>query len=284
MFTITLRSITIACLVTVAWVAGAYQLFDLLVNFETQWYWYPLALLYTVTINEYFGHLCCGHDTFKIDTNRITYKILAFLNCVDHAWSPPSSMSLIHHNHHMYADQGIQDFSNAKMQTWYRIGILSPIHYIYHWADWEIPDSKNYFARQHAVFKHILDDPWTQFCEKNSHWLAICYWAVLYMIFPVFLLKVVLIGRVLISVYTLFPGLLGHIKIPGGYRNFNTNDNSYNNLIFHYLCLCIFPTVLHNNHHGMKYTFEQGHRYRFFEFDLSVYPMRLIRFLIKKTA
>ena len=284
MFTITLRSITIACLVTVAWVAGVYQLFDLLVNFETQWYWYPLALLYTVTINEYFGHLCCGHKMFKIDTSRITYKILVFLNCVDHAWGPPTSMALIHQNHHMYADQGIQDLSNPKLQSWYGPGILSPIHYIYQWTGWEISNKKNYFATQRIAFEHIVTDKWTQFCEENSHWLTIFYWTVLYLIFPIFLFKIVLLSRLLISFYTLFPGHLGHMKISGGYRNFNTNDTSYNNLIFHYLCLCIFPTVLQNNHHGMKYTFDQGNCHRFFEFDLSVYPMRLIRFLIKKNT
>lgn len=282
MFTLSLRSITIACLVTVAWVAGAYEIFDLLINFETQWYWYPLALLYTVTINEYFGHLCCGHNMFKIDTSRITYKILAFLNCVDHAWGPPTSMALAHRNHHMYSDQGTLDASNARTH-WYNAGFLSPINYLYQPVN-NFPDAEHYVATQKLTFKHIFDDPWTQFCRTNSHWLTIFYWTVLYLLLPVFLFKIVFLGRVLMSVYTQFPGLLGHTKIPGGYRNFDTNDTSYNNLIFHYLCLCIFPTVLQNNHHGMKYTFEQGHQHRFFEFDLSVYPMRLIRFLIKKNA
>jgi hypothetical protein len=84
----------VAAMVTVAMVVGCYEAYEIFTNFSLQWYWFVFALFYSVVINEYFGHFCCGHKLFDVDTRRITYKILAFLNCVDHAWGPPSSMSL----------------------------------------------------------------------------------------------------------------------------------------------------------------------------------------------
>ena len=279
MFTISLKSVMVAAMVTVAMVVGCYEAYEIFTNFSLQWYWFVFALFYSVVINEYFGHFCCGHKLFDVDTRRITYKILAFLNCVDHAWGPPSSMSLTHANHHMYADQGRKDSINPRVHyfTWF----MSPTHYLYT-IPTEWPDKENYFAAQDKLFHHIVHDPWTQFCEKNSHWLTVIYWAILYTVFPLFLFKVVFLGRVLVGVYTQFGGILAHGKNIGGYRNFDVNDLSYNKLILHYLCLCLVPSMLHNNHHGSAYNFTKGHQVRLFELDLSVYPMRLIKFLLEK--
>jgi hypothetical protein len=278
--TLTFKSITTALLVLFVWAVGSIELIDTFKNFSTEWYWYILAIIYTVTINDLFVHICLGHKIYPIDTNRIGYKILAFLATVDNAWGPISSMCLVHRNHHLYSDQGHRDVSNWRIH-WYNMGILSPVNYLYQ-AKTEFPDQEKYFSKQQEMFKEILDDTWLWFIEEYSHIFTIMFWIVLYLLCPIVLFKIIFMGRVLMSVFTLFPGMFGHMWIPGGYRNFNTPDTSYNNLLLHYFCLGLFPTVLQNNHHGQMYTIEKGHGYRWFEVDLSKYMVRLIKKITEK--
>jgi hypothetical protein len=280
MFTISFKSICTALLVTVAWIYGTIELINTVRNFNTQWYWYVLALIYTVTINDLFVHICCGHGIYKIDTTRIGYKILTFVATVDNAWAPIRSMCLVHRNHHIHSDQGNNDVSNWRIH-WYNMGILSPINYIYQ-AHTIFPNHNKYFSKQYETFKEILDDTWLWFIEEYSHIFTLLFWLLLYLICPVILFKIIFMGRVMISIFTLFPGMFGHTKIPGGYRNFDTPDTSYNNLVFHYFCLGIFPTILQNNHHGQKYTLEKGHQYKWFEIDLSKYIVRSIKYFTQK--
>lgn len=280
MLTTSFKSLSTAALITVAWVFGTIELIDTLRHFSTQWYWYIIALIYTITINDLFVHICCGHNIYPIDTTRPGYKILSFLATVDNAWGPISSMCLVHGNHHMYADQGNKDVSNWRIH-WYNMGIISPINFIYQAAT-VFPNADQYFARQRRLFKDILDDTWLWFIEEYSHVFTLIFWCLLYWLCPVILFKVIFMGRVIMSLFTLLPGMLGHTWIPGGYRNFKTPDTSYNNLLIHYFCLCIYPTVLQNNHHGQIYSLKTGHRYRWFELDLSVYIVRLIKKITEK--
>lgn len=273
--TLTFKSITTALLVLFAWVMGSIELVDTFKNFSTEWYWYVLAVAYTVSLNDVFVHICLGHLIYPIDTNRVGYKILTFLATVDNAWGPISSMCLVHRNHHMYSDQGNRDVSNWRIH-WYNMSILSPINYIYQ-AKTDFPEQEKYFAQQHKAYKEILDDTWLWFIEEYSHIFTILFWIVLYFVCPVILFKIIFMGRVLMSVFTLFPGMFGHSRLPGGYRNFDTPDQSYNNLVLHYLCLGLFPTTLQNNHHGQMYTIEKGHGHRWFEVDLSKYTIRFFK-------
>ena len=73
-------------------------------------------------------------------------------------------------------------------------------------------------------------------------------------------------GRFLISVFKFLADVFGHMKLPFGYRNFNTNDTTYNHLVFHYLCLGLFTAMLHNNHHG---TTSSKHSFHWYEFDMG---------------
>lgn len=280
MTTLTLKSIITALLITIVWIVGSYELYDTMTHFSTQWYWYVLALVYTVTINDLFVHICCGHNLYPMDTTRPGYRILTFLATVDHAWGPITSMCLVHLNHHLYSDQGNKDVSNWRIH-WYNMGILSPINYLYQ-APTDFPDRKKYFANQNKKFAYILDDTWLFIIEEYSNILTILFWLLLWLICPIILFKIIFMGRVMISILTLFPGMFGHTKILGGYRNFNTPDKSYNNLIPHYLCLTLFPTILQNNHHGQLYTIEKGHRHRWFEIDLSKYVVRAIKYFTEK--
>ena len=280
MFTITPKSLTTALLVTFVWIVGGYELYDTITHFSEQWYWYPLALIYTVALNDCFVHMCCGHALYEIDTTRIGYKITSFLATVENGWGPITTLCLIHKNHHMYSDQGNKDCSNWR-NHWYNMSLLSPSNYIYQ-EKTEYPDADNFFKKQREVHKNILDDLWTFFIEEYSNWLTVLYWIVLYFVCPIFLFKIVFMGRFLMSLISPFASITGHVWLPTNYRNFNTPDTSYNNIIFYYLTLGIYPTAIQNNHHGMRYSLKTGHKVRWFEFDLSVYIVKFLKYFTEK--
>jgi hypothetical protein len=280
MFTITPKSITTALLIVFVWIYGSQEFYNTIINFDTQWYWYVIALTYTVSLNELFIHICGGHLLYEFDTRRIGYKILIFLATVENGWGPFTKMCMMHKNHHVYSDQGDKDPSNWR-RHWYNMGVLSPINYIYQ-ANTVYPDAENFFKEQKLKYKEIFDDLWTWIIEEYSHIFTLLFWLIVYLICPIIFFKMLIMGRFIMSMYTLFTGIFGHTWIPGGYRNFDTPDTSYNNLLFHYICLCLFPTVLQNNHHGQRYTLEQGHKYKWFEFDISKYIVRLIKHITEK--
>lgn len=269
-----------ASIVLFVWIVGGYEFYDTVMNFSTQWYWYPLALLYTIALNDLFIHICCGHALYKMDTSRIGYKILSFLGTVENGWGPITTICLIHKNHHLHSDQGNKDCSNWR-NHWYNMSLLSPIGYLYQ-EKTEYPDAKKFFKDQQKKHKEILDDDWTFVIEEYSHWFTLLYWGLLYLIFPVFLFKIVFMGRFLMSFISPFASITGHTWLPTNYRNFDTPDTSYNNLIFYYLTLGLYPTALQNNHHGMKYSLKTGHRHCWFEFDLSVYVIRFFKYITEK--
>lgn len=70
--------------------------------------------------------------------------------------------------------------------------------------------------------------------------------------------------------------VFGHIKAGIGYRNFDTNDNSHNNII---MGLLTWGQGWHNNHHYApgNYDFGSGTSGKWWEFD----PCRLFLFLLK---
>ena len=277
-FTISPNSIAVFLLVSIAWYLGTKELIDTVSNFGSQWYWIVLASAYGLTLNVLFCHRICTHQLFKLDTNGITYKVLVFLLTVDLAWSPLTRMCLAHMNHHIYSDQGNKDNLNWR-RYWYNICILSPISYIYT-APSVYPNEEKFFAQQKKKFADILDDTWTFFVEENRVVLTVLFWAVLYMIAPIILFKIVLMGRVLMSIFMAMSTIGGHTRLPFSYRNYDTPDTTYNNMILHCFGLGIFSSMLHNNHHGNSNALNYGKRW--FEFDIGSYIIRMLRPFLEK--
>lgn len=276
---ITLKSISLFSLVLVAWITGAVELVDTLTHFDTQWPWYILATVYTVMLNELFSHRICSHSLFEIGTNRITYKILTFLLTVDNAWCPLTDVCRTHQGHHIYTDKGEIDNLDWS-RNWYSFCSLSPLVFVYQHPK-VYPNAEKFFTAQRKRFKNIIDDTWTFFCEDNRVLLTVLFWLILYVILPVVLFKIVLMGRFLASIQMVLATYCSHHKMPFSYRNFSTHDNSQNNLILHYICLGFLSSLLHNNHHGRQAT--ENHAVRWFEIDTGYYLIRLIKPLITKT-
>lgn len=272
------KSIVLFLFVSIAWAIGLYELVDIFRHFSEQWHWYVIATVYTIIVNEIFVHRICGHINRErpINTNTWTYKILVFLVSVDHAYGPVSSMCLLHNNHHAYADKQ-HDTLNYRT-TGYTNCILSPLVFLANTAI-DFPNKVEYLAKQQQIYSNILEDNWTVFCENYKIPLTIIFWTVLYFVFPIILFKVIFVGRVIISVLAGWSNVLGHMKLPFGYKNFNNNNTTYNHLILYYLTFCLFNAMLHNNHHGIKNI--NVYSVRWFEFDLSKYVVKLLTTLMK---
>lgn len=280
MWTINLKSITITVLISIAWYFGFQELWTFFSNFSTEWYWFVLATIWTTTLNDVFGHMVMTHRLFKVNIDSIAYRILSFLFIVDHGWGPVTGFCMVHHRHHQCSDQGIKDVANWRL-AWWGFGIVSPVNYLYQpVTDWG--DKEKYVAMQERKFSKVFNDTWTFVIEEYSHIWTVFFWAFLFFVAPVILFKVVFAGRALLSVYTLFSSICGHTWIPGAYRNFNTPDHSYNNLLLHYISLMLFPTILQNNHHGKRYSLEKGSAAHWYEFDLSKYIARFLKLILEK--
>jgi hypothetical protein len=280
MWTLTPKSITIAILITIAWFFGFQELWAVFTNFGNQWYWFVLATIWTTTLNDVFGHMILTHRLFPVNTNSVAYRILSFLFIVDHGWGPITGFCMAHHRHHQCSDQGNKDVANWRT-GWYTHGTVSPINYLYQpYTDWG--NTEKYVIMQERKFKEIFDDTWTFVLEEYSHIWTILFWTALYFVAPVILFKIVFLGRALLTIYTIFSTIGGHTRISGGYKNFNTADNSHNNLVFHYASLLMFPTILQNNHHGTKYTLEKGSGVHWYEYDISKHIARFLKIFMEK--
>jgi hypothetical protein len=280
MWTLTPKSITIATLITIAWFFGFQELWAVFTNFSSQWYWFVLATIWTTTLNDVFGHMILTHRLFVVNTKSIAYRILSFLFVVDHGWGPITGFCMAHHRHHQCSDQGNKDVANWRT-GWYTHGTVSPINYLYQpYTDWG--DTEKYVAMQERKFKEIFDDTWTFILEEYSHIWTILFWTVLFFVAPTILFKVVFLGRALLTIYTIFSTIGGHTQIFGGYKNFNTADNSHNNLVLHYISLLMFPTILQNNHHGTRYTLAKGSGVYWYEYDISKHIARFLKIFMEK--
>ena len=269
-----IKSTALAIFVSIAWYFGAIGLYEIFTDFSNQWHWYVIAATYTLIINEIFIHQIIGHSNKIPNTKTITFKILTFLSSVDHAYGAARGFCMHHKNHHMYSDQDA-DMVNVK-RTWHDAALLSPwIYFTFKFP--LIPNYDSYINEQRESCKYLTDDPWTNFCQDYKIVLTIVFWGLLFVFLPVILFKVVFVGRLLISIFKVFADIFGHMKLPGGYRNFDTPDNTYNHLLFHYLSLTLFTAMLHNNHHG-TINFKTS-QVRWFEFDLSQYIIKSLLWL-----
>jgi fatty-acid desaturase len=258
-------------------IIGSVSLIEIFTNFSSQWYWLILATYYTITVNETFTHRVCGHSMFKIDINSWTYKVMTFLSSADLAHGPVRSMALGHRAHHIYADQGRADPINMK-EFWFGIACAMPFRGWF--KNPEIPDSKNFLKKSYQTHQEIIDDLWTQFCEKYATVISVTYLIALYLLMPTMLFKVVLTGRLIMVLGMIGAGIC-HIKnIPLSYRHVDTPDNSNNNLILHYLFLGIFGGLLQNNHHSHSNKLNMGRTW--YEIDTSTPIAYLLKFLIEK--
>jgi fatty-acid desaturase len=278
---VTLRGLGLFSIVAITWIFGSIELYDTLANFSTQWYWWVLATAYTIVVNELFVHEFCHHSMKDINTNTWTYKIMMFLASIDNAYVPVTGQCLMHANHHDMPDT---DYDHAEMRkTWHDLFLLSPWLFLnqrYENFDW--PGRANYIKQQEKIYKTVLDDIWTFFCEEYRIFLTLSIWLLLYLICPIILFKILFMGRFLMSIYQFCVNVPGHIMLPFGYQNYKEQATSWNNLWAHYIMLGLSHSALHNNHHGISD--RRSVQRRWFEFDTGRYVLAWFRRVMIKSV
>jgi fatty-acid desaturase len=256
-------------------VCGAIEAYYIVTDFSNQWLWLPLAIAYTVIVNDVFCHRICSHKMFVVDPTSWTYKFLTWWASADQGYGPVYSITLAHNLHHIHSDQNRLDVMNWRYY-WYSDTVVSPL------PKFNFPPiDKKYQQKQIYSHREIMHDPWTLFCNRHSVEIALITHVVLFLLAPVFLFKVMYLGRFLLSVMTGLAGFCGHVKkFPGSYRNFDTKDTTSNNLFFHYLFLGMFAGMLQNNHHGKPNAQHPHHRW--WEFDSTKPIVFFLRLLLEK--
>lgn len=209
-----------------------------------------------IILHRYFSH-----RSFK--TSNLNHKIFCFLSILAGQGSPVS-WAAHHRHHHMYADTDLDTHSPTESK------ILSAGFWILKSYDFYLNVKK-----LRRVPTDLLRDKTIKFVDDYYYFI----WFFIILIFFLINLKILIFfilsplawGFINSACIT----LLSHIKLPGSYRSFNTNDNSYNNK---YIQIYMLGEALHNNHH--MYPDKYNEKFNQKEFDLA--GLIIEKFLIKK--
>lgn len=141
----------------------------------------------------------------------------------------------------------------------------SPLHKNYFWVEFA-----SMFHKPRIKFlKPFLKDPTLVFLHRNYFKINMAFALILFLISPFSVIYAYLFPALLLWHGGSLINLLGHIW---GYRNFDTNDSSRNNVILGFL---MWGEGWHNNHH--KFPARANYQSRWFEFDISYLFIRFIR-------
>jgi hypothetical protein len=176
----------------------------------------------------------------------------------------------------MYSDKGKADNVNFK-EFWWGSASTIPVEFL---CDFQIPNINKVIENGYKTSSEIIDDPWAQFCERYSLTISTVTLCLLFVFFPIILFKVVLLGRFIMMLGMMSAGICHLKNFPMTYRLVNTNDDSNNNLILHYMFLGIFSGLLQNNHHSNSNAINLG--FRWWEIDSSAPISYTLKYIMEK--
>lgn len=264
-----------AVLGTIILFMGMAAMVDVFKDFSDQWYWLFVATLIANLIDDTFSHRICGHNMFRVNVKSVTYKVMTFLASVLQGYGASILTVIWHRGHHMFADQGKKDTLNPR-EFWYREASALPYWMFGKGTEYENPT--DLVERSLRISGYMIRDPWTRFCEKYDLIISAVTLTILYFLSPDILFKAFVLARIMSSIAMILAGI-SHFKLPLTYRNFDTPDNSHNNILFHYILFGAYPAVLQNNHHGMPRS--PSLRYKWWEIDVTVPLVYLLRYLME---
>lgn len=256
---------------------GLGELVDSIADFSNQWYWIVLAMTYAFVMNDLFMHRICSHGMFEINVKSKTYKLLTYLSSVNQSYETVLEIVVFHRYHHIYSDNGTADNINHRI-FWFGSAWSMPFAGLF--VKPTFPDLENVVKKVYRTHHGIMTDHWTYFCYKYSLSISIVTQLALYFICPILLFKIILMGRLIITLGMMAVSLCHRLYFPLNYRNFKTNDESSNNLVLHYLFLGLFAGMLQNNHHGRPKLEYLG--VRWYEVDTTWPILKLLRYLMEK--
>lgn len=178
-------------------------------------------------------HRLFGHRSFK--THIYIEWLLGYLATLS-AYSPIIFWVAQHQYHHKHSDTEKDPTSPKEHGFWY-----SFLYWRFLKENLQKADFLN------LCTKRIFRDKILMWLSNNFTKIIWFHIIVLYFINPSLLLSLYLLPILIESTRINLLNSFSHVdNIPLSYRNYNTNDKSYNNLIFGYLSLGF---GWHNNHH-----------------------------------
>lgn len=189
----------------------------------------------------------------------------------------PTNWGAMHRRHHQYPDEEHDLHSPLRGFFWAHIG----------WLIFKCPDLNRHLLMDRYA-KDLRRDPFHAWLVRHDMWMVIAIAS--YLMFFVggivaaalmgqgglealqFGLSLFIWGAVVRTVFTLHvTWLVNSAAHLWGYRNYETNDNSRNNVLVGILAS---GEGWHNNHHADPRSARHGHKW--WEFDLSWLTIRLL--------
>lgn len=122
--------------------------------------------------------------------------------------------------------------------------------------------------------KHIIMDPFHMFLHKY-YFAVLATWSLILFFIGGAYLMIFLhwIPMIISGLMSNIVNYIGHKPSWwGGYRRYNTNDNSVNNWLW---AIPSWGETLHNNHHKRPYSWSHGERW--YEIDIGAWIVKLIK-------
>jgi stearoyl-CoA desaturase (delta-9 desaturase) len=245
------------------WTLGVVGLFGTLgyTVYSGCWGYWLLSYVYFRCLwfftNNIGLHRYFSHRGYKTGPKR--HKFLAWITVLAGVGSP-FTWTIHHRHHHRYSDKD-KDLHSPHESSWRSIT-----------GSWAIKDI-NWWVNEKQVRtlpKDLVRDPTVMFIHQNYY----KFWAIIFLSALIFGGWQFCLFFVMQPVgWNLFHGALvnyfNHTPWPGSYRNYDSEDTSYNNKYIHWFLL---GEGLHNNHHAQPYNISQAHRPG--EFDPAAWVIR----------
>jgi stearoyl-CoA desaturase (delta-9 desaturase) len=194
-------------------------------------------------------HRYLTHQSFE--TYPVIEKILLTISCLCLLGSP-LGWAISHINHHAYADKEGDPYSPHRLSLWdFLMTRFEPIKHQTSGARRLLRNKTVMFLQDHyflpiAIYCVIL--------AIINPWLVIFAWSVPSLI----ALYLLLINNIVCHMY--------------GYKNFDTSDQSHNNIA---MSLLTFGEGWHNNHHANARDWKQG--VKWWEIDPTSWIIKIIK-------
>ena len=229
--------------------------------YSGEWVYWLISYVYFRCLwfftNNIVLHRYFSHKAFKTGAKR--HKFLVWITVLAGIGSP-LTWTTQHRHHHKYSDQP-RDLHSPSESKWYAFTGL-----------WALKGS-DWWRNEKQVTtlpKDLVRDPTVMFVHNHYYQ----FWSL------IFVLALVFGGWQFCLFFVMQPvgwnflhagtvNYINHMPCPGNYRNFDTNDNSYNNRYVHWLFL---GEGLHNNHHAHPGNYSQAHTPG--EFDPAAWVIR----------
>jgi len=210
-------------------------------SFNNGWIWFVVSIIYYKLVvglfaNQIAQHRYISHSSFKTDIIR--HRLLSWISIL--TGISPVIYAGIHRHHHVYSDTE-NDLHSPKVSFY---------HSAFGWFNYVNSASKIKYPFD------IIRNPTLWFVHKYGH------------LFLLLLIGIVSLLSWKAAVFVILAGVgwnfihmgvvrsaLVHIKLPGSYKNFDIDDNSWNNK---YLQFFDIGEGLHNNHHKYPNRYNQA--------------------------